>query len=1111
MNSIKGACHVSGTWQARRPHSGGFHTAREKPAGRLSLDEALAAARTPSGRYSKAAVERLALKLLRTTRLYGCVFGDVRRGSPRGGAKSPIAMVAEGHGGGATAIMCHAGDLGYAKAAGFLEAVTSGGFGGSMLVHMDGKMSGRARRALEDAGTAILSRQRLDGLDMDWGFAAPPRAAGLPGRLAGAVDAVARGLAHAGRGTAVMPPGTGRALVALGAAERMAGRGGAVLVVVPSLSSMNRTMREWADAATIPLNVLAAYPREHAGRGESAADSYVPVIADPGELAARYGNRAADAMTAVFSTYESAAGMVAGACGGFDLAIYGDAHTTAKNGPRPVPLPEIDAARHLYITATPRMAEPQPTRTRRATHAMDEETYGREIYRLELGEAVREGAAADFMIKVVLVSGRASRGLYRRSAGSVPAAERAAAAAAWRAILNPGGGRPPLRSITGVARSARRAGEWAEWLVRLAKYAGGPPPARIGARRAGDSPREDAGWLEGPGERAGTFRALFAQGPPDGEPVECVLFADAPSVAGAERCVGGVVRRRRGARKERGHLLVPIALGDAPVSGPPEDSLGAAWTVLAAACAHDGGLGRELAALELEEAPDARVAADGSLTIPVGRRIEVDVVAAPGELDAEGAARLACHIRRMFIERAGGAGHYGAYAGRLAEAAGSLEAQMARRVADSPLLAERIGPLVASLGRLVDDAATQASAARVMSQHMVFGGLLDAFHNGEFSGRNPVARAIQRCIVTLGFDRDMRALRDMYEGMRAELRHVDTAERRRNFMFLVYEAHRRLSEPGPRRGGRLPAEVVGFVIRSVQHVLDEEFGAGLDDRSTKVLDPFAGAGTFVSGLLEAVSPDSMHGKYEGEIYASESSLAAYYTTTARAEFTRQMLGGRGYVPFTGASYTDAFGSGGRDGGPLLADAAGLAARQHADNIRVIVGDPPRPPAPHPAGGRPELEARIRDTYVRAARRTGHSGSTIDVRNPYVRAQRWATDRLRGSGVVGFVVPAEYVVKDSKAGLRACLREEFTDVWCYDLRGGGASSAGDDATRDAVVVIMVRNPKKAGHSVHYARVGRRYGGRDKLDHIKKMGSIAGVSGWRVVPDSRRHRWVRQRDV
>ena len=75
----------------------------------------------------------------------------------------------------------------------------------------------------------------------------------------------------------------------------------------------------------------------------------------------------------------------------------------------------------------------------------------------------------------------------------------------------------------------------------------------------------------------------------------------------------------------------------------------------------------------------------------------------------------------------------------------------------------------------------------------------------------------------------------------------------------------------------------------------------------------------------------------------------------------------------------------------------------------------------------------------------------------------------------------------------------------------AGSAGDDATRDIMVAVMVRNPKKAGHFVHYARVGKRYGGRDKLDHIKKIGSIAGVSGWRVVPDSRRHRWVRQRDV
>ena len=106
---------------------------------------------------------------------------------------------------------------------------------------------------------------------------------------------------------------------------------------------------------------------------------------------------------------------------------------------------------------------------------------------------------------------------------------------------------------------------------------------------------------------------------------------------------------------------------------------------------------------------------------------------------------------------------------------------------------------------------------------------------------------------------------------------------------------------------------------------------------------------------------------------------------------------------------------------------------------------------------------------------------------------------------------DLVLKAAGERLRACLREEFTDVWCYDLRGRGGSSDEDDATRDIVVAVMVRNPKKAGHTVHYTRVGRRYGGRDKLDHIRKAGSIAGVSGWRVVPDSSRHRWVRQRDI
>ena len=1085
-----------------------FCMARKKPSGPLALEAALEATKTPSGKFGKAAVERLVLRFLKTAKLYRSVFRDVRlwRDSPRGDTKSPVSMVAEGYDGSTTAILCHTGDLGRSRAAGFLEAAASGGFGSAMLVHLNGKIAGSARRILEDASVPILSRRRLESLHADWSFTAIPKTAVRPNRLAGAVDAVSRGLAHADQGIVVMPPGTGSALVALGTAERMVGAGGTVLVVAPSLASMTRTMREWADAATIPLNMVAVYSAMHAGRGESASEPDVPAITDSEGLAAGDTSRPADAMRVVFSTYGSASGMVSGARGKFDLAIYGDAHTTSTNWPRRVPLPEVDAVKRIYATSTPRMSDPRSSG--RAAHIMDEETYGMELYRLELGDAVREDKAADFIIKVVLVSGKAAKALYRRSAGNIPAADRAAVAAAWQAILNPGGGRPPLRNIIGVARSTRRAGEWATRLDRLAKYAGGPLPARADTRQASGYTGEDAEWLDGPSDGAGTCRVLFTQNPPVGKPVECVLFADTPSAADAERCVDGVVRQRRGTRKERGYLLVPVALANVPATEPPDDALNAAWVVLAAAGAHDGDLQRELAALELEETPDVRMGAAGSITIQVGSRIEVDVVVAPGEVDAAGARRLARHIRQMFAERAGGTGHYEEYAGRLAGMAVGLERQVAQRVAASPLLSERLEPLVKSLKHLVSGSITQESAARTVAQHMVFGGLLDAFHNGEFTRRNPVARAIQDRIAVLGFDRDMRLPQDAHDSMRTELRHVNTAERRRNFVHLTYDAYRHLSKP--KRGIQLPVEIVDFMIRSIQTILDEEFGASLDDRATKVLDPFAGSGMFVSGLLEAASPDSMHGKYEGEIYANECSLAAYYITTARAELTRQMLGGRVYVPFVGASYTDTFVPGDRNGGPLLGDAAGLTARQYADNVRVVIGHPPSSPA-HGMDSHPELETRIRDTYVKAARRTGHSASTIDAKNPYVKAQRWATDRLRGSGVVVFVVPAEYIIKDSKAGLRASLREEFTDVWCYDLRGGGGKSAVDDATRNIIVAIMVRNPKKTTHSVHYAKISKRYSGRDKLDHIKKAGSVGGVTGWRTIPEGKLHRWVRPRDA
>ena len=61
-----------------------------------------------------------------------------------------------------------------------------------------------------------------------------------------ALEAVRRGLADADRGKIIMACGTGKTYTALHIAEQMVGKGGRVLFLVPSLSLMSQSIREWS-------------------------------------------------------------------------------------------------------------------------------------------------------------------------------------------------------------------------------------------------------------------------------------------------------------------------------------------------------------------------------------------------------------------------------------------------------------------------------------------------------------------------------------------------------------------------------------------------------------------------------------------------------------------------------------------------------------------------------------------------------------------------------------------------------------------------------------------------------------------------------------------------
>lgn len=239
------------------------------------------------------------------------------------------------------------------------------------------------------------------------------------------------------RGKLIMACGTGKTFTSLRIAEKETDHKGFILFLVPSISLVNQTLREWTADAVEPIFPICicsdpkVNPRELNNRdteGFSVLDLGLPASTDIDSIArqVQYA-RAKDrkGMTVVFSTYQSI-GVIAKAqekltslgYPEFDLIVCDEAHRTTG-----VKLEDEDesaftqvhdnnfikAKRRLYMTATPRLySEDSLTRAAQVNAlvwSMDSyEHYGDEIYRIGFGDSVDQGLLTDYKVLVLTLS-----------------------------------------------------------------------------------------------------------------------------------------------------------------------------------------------------------------------------------------------------------------------------------------------------------------------------------------------------------------------------------------------------------------------------------------------------------------------------------------------------------------------------------------------------------------------------------------------------------------------------------------------------------------------------------------------------------------------------------
>ena len=446
-----------------------------------------------------------------------------------------------------------------------------------------------------------------------------------------------------------------------------------------------------------------------------------------------------------------------------------------------------------------------------------------------------------------------------------------------------------------------------------------------------------------------------------------------------------------------------------------------------------------------------------------------------------------------------------------------------------------------SLQHNINESINQEQAIEMLAQHLITLPIFDAlFGEYSFVKNNPVSSAMEKIIDELsqyGFEKEQKELQPFYESVRLRAEGIDNAQAKQKIIITLYDKF--FSTGFKSTTERLgivftPVEVVDFIVKSVDVVLRKHFDKTLASENVHILDPFTGTGTFITRTLHYLKSLMDKGeityadlvrKYTQELHANEIVLLSYYIAAINIEAVFDDINGEeDYLPFEGIVLTDTFES--TESEDTLDDSFfgqndERLKRQKDKTITAIIGNPPYSVGQSSQNddnqniSYPKLDKRIADTYVKFSASTS-SRSTYD---SYIKAYRWASDRLGKQGVIGFVTNGAYLNTNSADGLRAGLYEEFNHLYIFNLRGDqrtlgeqsrkeGGKIFGSGSRTPVAVSVLVKDGSDS-HEIHYHDIGDYLSQKDKLNIISDFGDISAIDWQEITPDANND-WLNQRD-
>jgi len=219
------------------------------------------------------------------------------------------------------------------------------------------------------------------------------------------------------RGQLILPCGAGKTLGSIWISEKLGAK--KILIMLPSLSLLSQTLREWAINSSLPFRYLCICSDTTVDLGNDApiekiSDMDVPVTTELEEIQ-KFLNVTSTKTSIIFSTYQSSkvlSDAVRKSAATFDLGIFDEAHRTAgtKIGAWGIALDDanIPINKRIFMTATPKIYAPHITKKAKEEDVLicsmdDADIYGQPFYEIGFAEAVSRGHITDYKVIVICV------------------------------------------------------------------------------------------------------------------------------------------------------------------------------------------------------------------------------------------------------------------------------------------------------------------------------------------------------------------------------------------------------------------------------------------------------------------------------------------------------------------------------------------------------------------------------------------------------------------------------------------------------------------------------------------------------------------------------------